>query len=218
MESIFNQDQISFYSNYSLPLETLVNSYCVWDTMLRDYWGCQAYPWTNEISTNHCPFKYGDDIEYEQYHYVSNSSLNQSNQLCEGAESAKPSLHKRLLVQTHDFSQNIQRLLAAVKGSIDEDKIIVNAKKKSEAKVCRSNRRSRFTGVFRNGDNWQSFISIEKRKTYLGTYDTQEEAAEVFDFYSLLLNWLVAKTNFDYSKKDIENMINKFVCKDNMCC
>ena len=119
---------------------------------------------------------------------MSNSSLIQSNQYCEGAESAKPSLNKRLLVQTHDFSQNIQRLLAAVKGSVEEDKIIVYAKKKSEAKVCRSNRRSRFTGVFRNGDNWQSFISIEKRKTYLGTYDTQEEAAKVFDFYSLLLN------------------------------
>ena len=77
-----------------------------------------------------------------------------------------------------------------------------------------SSRRSHYTGVFKNGDNWQALISIQKRKAYIGTYANELEAAKAFDFYSILLNNITATTNFYYTKKDIIGMVENFVSND----
>jgi len=41
---------------------------------------------------------------------------------------------------------------------------------------------------------------VEKKKTYIGTYKSDIEAAKVYDIYSILTNGIQAKTNFNYSK------------------
>ena len=109
---------------------------------------------------------------------------------------------------------NISILLSKIKRVSDERKVVIHKKKKSTARVRLSTRRSHYTGVFKNGDNWQALISIYKRKTYIGTYTSEIEAAKMFDFYSILLNNLTASTNFDYTKKDILEMIESFVSND----
>ena len=53
-------------------------------------------------------------------------------------------------------------------------------------------------------------ISVDKRKSYIGTYVSELEAAQAFDFYSLLIHGFSAKTNFSYSKVDIIGLINRF--------
>mmetsp|Transcript_25968 Transcript_25968/g.29982 ORF Transcript_25968/g.29982 Transcript_25968/m.29982 type:complete len:103 (-) Transcript_25968:39-347(-) len=93
--------------------------------------------------------------------------------------------------------------------------VIVQGKKKAERKA-NSNRRSNFIGVSKNGPNWQSMISIQKRKTYIGTYQTEKEAAIAFDFYSILIHSFEAKTNFSYTKQMIMDMIYKFKANDNV--
>ena len=75
--------------------------------------------------------------------------------------------------------------------------------------MSHSNRRSAYIGVFKNGPNWQSLISIDKKKTYIGTYLTEIEAARAFDYYSILLHGLTAVTNLDYSKRDILELITE---------
>ena len=92
--------------------------------------------------------------------------------------------------------------------------LFVHGKRKSTARVRVSSRRSHYTGVFKNGDNWQALISIQKRKTYIGIYASELEAAKAFDFYSILLNNITAIANFDYTKKDIIGMIENFVSND----
>ena len=87
--------------------------------------------------------------------------------------------------------------------------IVIHGKTKSERKA-NSNRRSNFIGVSKNGPNWQSMISIQKRKAYIGTYQTEREAAMAFDFHSILIHNLDAKTNFSYSKSMISSMIMNF--------
>ena len=144
-------------------------------------------------------------------------------QLNEYALSIAPSLnssftpnqyHKRRFLDTIDFQQNIAALLSTIKRVTNENKMVVHGKRKSIARVRMSNRRSHYTGVFKNGDNWQALISIQKRKTYIGTYTNELEAAKVFDFYSILLNNITATANFDYTKKDIIEMIENFVSND----
>lgn len=41
---------------------------------------------------------------------------------------------------------------------------------------------------------------IEKKKTYIGSYKSEEEAATVYDQYNILINGINAKTNFAYTK------------------
>ena len=57
-------------------------------------------------------------------------------------------------------------------------------------------------------------VEYQERKIYIGTYTNELEAAKVFDFYSILLNNITATTNFDYTKKDIIEMIENFVSND----
>ena len=106
------------------------------------------------------------------------------------------------------FSKMIQSLLKTI--SYLEDTIIINRKDKSAQAMHLSSRRSQYIGVFKNQNNWQALISINKRKTYIDTYSTEIEAAKAYDFYSILLNKLLAKTNFDYSKSEIISMVENY--------
>lgn len=53
-------------------------------------------------------------------------------------------------------------------------------------------------------------MSINKKKTYIGTYLTDTEAAIAFDFHSILEHSLSAKTNFSYTKQLLEEMVANF--------
>jgi hypothetical protein len=109
--------------------------------------------------------------------------------------------------------ENIQfktmNLLHTIEGIPDNINPIIIAAKKIQRKNL-SDRRSTFIGVSRNGPNWQAMISINKRKSYIGTFSWQKEAAYAFDYYSLLIHGLAAKTNFTYTKDELMGLIMKF--------
>ena len=67
-----------------------------------------------------------------------------------------------------------------------------------------------YIGVSKNGPNWQSLIAINKKKTYIGTYMTEIEAAQAYDFYCMLLYSINAKTNFRYTKLEVIDLISTF--------
>ena len=48
---------------------------------------------------------------------------------------------------------------------------------------------------------------VEKKKIYIGTYKTEEEAAKVYDKFSILINGSNAKTNFCYTKADVLDIL-----------
>ena len=184
MNSIFCYENMAILPTYCYDDFALMNSYCFWNTALHYSWMCST--------SKHIKDPWEGTF----------------------TEEIKPIIwrsQKKLIIEKLDFDSNISTLLSEINGFIDDYKIIVQRRKKNSANVWRSNRRSVYTGVFKNGDNWQAFISIKKRKTYLGTFSNQEDAAKTFDFYSMLLNRLTAKTNFDYSKKEIMEMIEKFM-------
>ena len=70
--------------------------------------------------------------------------------------------------------------------------------------------RSTFIGVSKNGNHWQSLIVINNTKVYMGTYKTQQEAAVIFDFHSMIVHFKWAKVNYDYSANDLIKMIKNF--------
>jgi hypothetical protein len=117
---------------------------------------------------------------------------------------------KKLILEKINFENTLKKLiwdLTMISGLSSE---IISGRSKSCRGSDDSVRRSKYIGVSRNGPHWQALIAIKKRKTYIGTYDNQEDAARAFDFYSLLLHSLTAKTNFNYTKGEVLEMIEKF--------
>ena len=68
-------------------------------------------------------------------------------------------------------------------------------------------RASKFRGVSKNGNQWQVLIMVNKKKRYLGSFLNEEEAARVYDKVALQNHGHKAKTNFDYTKEEIDNIL-----------
>lgn len=67
-------------------------------------------------------------------------------------------------------------------------------------------RGSRYRGVSKNGKQWQVLIMIKKKKKYLGSFSSEEDAARVYDTFALLYQGNKAKTNYNYTKEEIEKI------------
>lgn len=118
---------------------------------------------------------------------------------------------KNLIFKQDNFDGKADNLLLVLSSINSSYTTLVSSKKKAGSRQGPlSNKRSSYIGVSRNGPNWQALITINKRKTYIGSYKTERQAAIAFDFYSLLLHSLAAKTNFSYSKEEIFNMLYNF--------
>lgn len=115
---------------------------------------------------------------------------------------------KRLLIEDKKLEDKIDLLMSHLENSLSGE-YLVRGRKKAENRGG-SDRRSTFIGVSKNGPSWQALISIRKKKTYIGTYETELEAAQAFDFNLILLNGLAAKTNFSYTKEDIVAMVQNY--------
>ena len=68
-------------------------------------------------------------------------------------------------------------------------------------------RGSRYRGVSKNGSQWQVLIMVKKKKRYLGSFSNEEEAARAYDKVALQHHGIKAKTNYDYTKEEVEEII-----------
>ena len=71
----------------------------------------------------------------------------------------------------------------------------------------RKPRGSKYRGVSRNGNQWQVLIMVNKKKRYVGSYSLEEEAARAYDKVALQNHGSKAKTNFDYTKQQVEEIL-----------
>lgn len=116
---------------------------------------------------------------------------------------------KRLLLERRlrGLEPKIYRALNMV---TNQEAILITSRTKPiPRRSTNSHRRSNFIGVFKNCQKWQSTIAINGIKTYIGTYNTQLEAAKAFDYHSILLHGMNAITNFDYCKRSIEELFSE---------
>ena len=117
---------------------------------------------------------------------------------------------KKARISDLDFTDHFQKLKEFMGLINDNNEVVFSGKQKSSSRANTSSKRTSYFGVSKNGPNWQSLISINKKKTYVGTFMTEREAGEAFDFYSMLLHRSGALTNFSYTKSQIERLILRF--------
>ena len=72
--------------------------------------------------------------------------------------------------------------------------------------IGRNKRSSRYRGVSKNGNQWQVLMMINKSKSYIGSYPSEELAARIYDILALKNRGIKARTNFIYNSKQIKKI------------
>ena len=90
----------------------------------------------------------------------------------------------------------------------------------------RSTNTSGYTGVYKSGDRFRADIKVNKKITYLGTYDTPNEAAVAYDRAVIKYNLPKDRLNWPdgypkiYTKKNKRKFIINYIilsCYDSSC-
>ena len=70
--------------------------------------------------------------------------------------------------------------------------------------ISKKKRSSRYRGVSKNGKKWQVLAMFNKSKNYIGSYNSEEYAAKIYDILSLKYRRTKARTNFKYNDEQIK--------------
>jgi len=83
--------------------------------------------------------------------------------------------------------------------------------------IITKKRSSKYRGVSKNGNKWQSLIMVNKKNYFLGRYPSEEFAARVYDIQAIKAWGIKAKTNFVYDNNQIKKIYLKKInikCND----
>ena len=89
-------------------------------------------------------------------------------------------------------------------GSKDNDVVIWQTIRKG-ANDYSGSRGSKYYGISKNGRvNWQVLSMFNAKKVYISTVDVIELAAIIYDIFQMHYKGLRAKTNFNYTRHEVE--------------
>ncbi|CAI2382953.1 unnamed protein product [Moneuplotes crassus] len=95
--------------------------------------------------------------------------------------------------------------------SVESTYVRMGSKPAQSQNIKNPNNRSKYIGVAKNASKWQTLVCTKKDKIFLGNYETEQEAAKVVDFYSILVKGARAKVNQDYKVGDVKHMVEDFI-------
>ena len=112
-------------------------------------------------------------------------------------------------IATHNFTVNMRKLHNEIINLSHLSEVYVKPYRKARASTHKkvSKRRSQFIGVTKNSRNYQALIVIKGKKTYIGSFETELEAAQKYDWHAMLLHGRKATTNFVYTGDDVLSLI-----------
>ena len=124
------------------------------------------------------------------------------------------SIDKNVMKEILKEAKQIELRLALSKIE-SPDQIVIQPYSKKSFSFCSSSkgikkesRASKFRGVSRNGVQWQVQLGNTLSKRYIGSAPSEEEAARLYDRKAILTNGLKAKTNYTYTKRQIEYILD----------
>ncbi|CAI2374765.1 unnamed protein product [Moneuplotes crassus] len=111
-----------------------------------------------------------------------------------------------------EFTANERRRLMKKLQSCSQEKLIFQKrikKVKKDPKISEEDYRgSKYWGVSKNKARWQVMITLNHYKEYKGGFETEDEAAKMYDKKSICTFGLKAKTNFNYNKRQVLEILN----------
>ena len=106
-----------------------------------------------------------------------------------------------------EFIKEERRKLLVRLEKSEDDRIVFHKRSKKLRKNAKHDdvnyRGSRFWGVSKNKAKWQVMITLNHYKEYNGGFSDELEAARVYDKKSICTFGLKAKTNNDYTKQEV---------------
>lgn len=135
--------------------------------------------------------------------------------MCSEKETASQGTNKKVLTKRKrknalpDISTNIQILYELAQKNLN---LSITSGRKGNRGLHKglSKRRSKCIGVSKNPHTWQALINVGKKKKYIGTYNSEKEAAIAYDFFWLGLNGSEAVTNYSYDSELLIDMISDY--------
>ena len=175
--------QADVFNNYINPTQELLDAYWFW------------------TDSNYCEWTKINQIQ----------SIESQDILTKNEQKESKHIARRIpKIKSIDLHEHFQRVLEYLDSVQNSNKIIFRRQIKKSSRKNASIKRTSYFGVNKNGPNWQTLITINRSKTYVGTFMTEEESARAFDFYSMLLHLDLAKTNFNYNKSQALSLISEF--------
>ncbi|CAI2381416.1 unnamed protein product [Moneuplotes crassus] len=161
------------------------------------------YCWGLDVSTSPSP-----TLMPQRSMPFNQSLAKHSSLLCEQKKElpAKIITKKATVSALPDISQNLRMVLQII-GSNQEVSFRATSKSSRGLHNGASRRRSRYIGLLGNGKRWQVLINVRSKKKYIGTFKCEKEAAVMHDLYSIGINGMRGKTNFNYDSSTLQDMI-----------
>lgn len=105
-------------------------------------------------------------------------------------------------------------LLQMLESYTDDQAVLITATEKSTKKVngkvvTKRPRGSLYRGVSKNKSKWQVMIMGNFKKMYFGAIEDEKEAALFYDKLAIISHGIKARTNFNYTRSDIINILNE---------
>ena len=104
----------------------------------------------------------------------------------------------------HRYAKKVVQRAPRRQNKKDTEEVIEGYQVVSEGDQTRA---SKFRGVSKNGLQWQVQLGNTLARRYVGSSSSEEEAARLYDRKSIASNGLAAKTNFSYTKAEVEAII-----------
>lgn len=108
-------------------------------------------------------------------------------------------IYKRLLEKCVHKLNNM-----LLNGHSEDEIFVTKVNKQARSKNSKHpEKRSKYIGVSKNGENWQSLVCYKKEKVYINTLKCEKMAGELFDFFTFLNHFDKGKMNHSYTIKGI---------------
>lgn len=130
-----------------------------------------------------------------------------------GKKADKSDVELQNLSNTY-FWERRNILLQMLESYTDDDALLITATPKCSKKlgskvVPRRPRGSQYRGVSKNKAKWQVMIMGNFKKMYFGAIEDEREAALFYDKLAIVSHGIKARTNFNYTRRDIISILNE---------
>ena len=149
-------------------------------------------------------------MDYHSFHHkTSNEDSDSTHHSNHGRENCKKLSKDE---KRHASLNSIRKLIESRKidtqnelEKFDDDQIVL---RRSPKPMSKNSKLSPYRGVSNNGRKWQVMIMGFAKKIYFGGIPSEKEASHKYDKYAILMHGLEAKTNYDYTKRELCQILN----------